>query len=745
MILVVGIFGISTCNLFKIQLIDGEEYKEKAEGNQLYDTEIAAERGLIYDSNGTVLAQSSSVWKVFIRPHTIKNEEFKADLCAKLSDILGVDVETIKAKADRSDESYLTIKKQITLAEKEAVSKLMTKSEKYNSTSDKAKNGKELIRFSDTVGIDPDVKRYYPGIKLASTILGFTNYDGLGQYGIESKYDTVLSGVPGRLVTARNSKGDVMSQEFQTIYDATQGTGLVLTIDEVIQRYLEDELRQSYEITQARGVYGVAMDVDTGAILAMVSLPDYDPNSPDLTDEDEAMLEQKYADIEKRNAAREEYKELRWQNSVVSEAYEPGSVFKIITAAAALEEGVATLDTKVSCGGSITVAGVRMSCHKEEGHGDEDFTKGLMNSCNPYFITIGQKLGKEKFSEYYEAFGFTEKTEIDLPAEFKPVPSQNGVYGTYYPLESMGVVELASSSFGQSINVSPIQLVTAISAIANGGKLMTPYVVGKQLDADGNVISETEPTVRRQVISEETAKTLAGMMEMVVSEGTGKNGYVPGYRVAGKTGTSQKDNKNDEYIASFGCFAPANDPEIAVLIVVDEPVGAHGGSAVCAPIARRFVEKTLEYMNVERQYTEKELAELDTTAPNLVGKTADEAVELAESKGLKVKIIGDGEKVVSQIPEYNQTIPQEGIMVVYTESDAERLTVTVPDLRQMTLAQANKYAASAGLNIKISGNALNATEIISYDQDIAPGETVDYGETITVYFISNTNVDDYAE
>jgi len=363
-----------------------------------------------------------------------------------------------------------------------------------------------------------------------------------------------------------------------------------------------------------------------------------------------------------------------------------------------------------------------------------------MNSCNPLFITVGQKLGKEKFYEYFEAFGFTEKTGIDLPAESEPVA---GV--TYHSLEKMGIVELSSSSFGQTFQATPIQMITAISAIANGGKLMTPYLVQKQLDENGNVISETKPVVRRQVVSEQTAATVADMMEAVVTSGTGKNAYVAGYRVAGKTGTSQKiGTSQGEYVASFGCFAPANDPEIAVLIIVDEPQGQINGGQICTPVAAQVVEKTLEYMGVERQYTEKEIEKLDTNAPNLINTNIEDAVELLEKEGFEVKTVGNGDTVVSQMPTYNQSMPQNGIIVLYTQEDAERLKVTVPDLTQMTVSQANKYALAEGLNIRISGNALNTGELISYDQSLEAGSEVEYGKTITVYFKSNTGVDDYA-
>ena len=746
--LTIGVFGATSVNLARIQLVDNEQYKQKAEQNQLHDTEIVAERGIIYDSNMTMLAKSASVWKVYIKPNKIaekENEGFTNELCRRLSEITGVDLDSIKSKAAKSQYGYLIIKRQIEFEEKEAISKFL--SESYEYTVYEEKDGVTVpvdyeIYFSSAVGLDPDVKRYYPYGTLASNVIGFTGTDDVGRSGVELKYDSVLTGTPGRIITAQNGKSDVMSREFETIYDAVQGTGLVLTIDEVIQRYLEDSLEQVYIDSKGKGAYGIIMDVDTGAILAMASMQNYDLNNPQaLTDEEKAKLEEEYPDESKRSAARNNLYYSRWRNFIVSDSYEPGSVFKIITAAAALEENVVDNETNIcTCTGKIKVSDRIIKCHKRDGHGTQNLKQGLMNSCNPLFITVGQKLGKEKFYEYFEAFGFTEKTGIDLPAESAPVA---GV--TYHSLNSMGIVELSSSSFGQTFQVTPIQMITAISAVANGGKLMTPYLVQKQLDAKGNVINETQPTVRRQVISEQTAKIVADMMEGVVSGGTGKNAYVAGYRVAGKTGTSQKiGTAQGEYVASFGCFAPADDPEIAMLILVDEPVGQINGGQICTPVAAQVIEKTLEYMGVERQYTDKEIALLDTNAPNLVGTEIGDAKAMLTQEGFEVKTVGKGDIVVSQVPAYNQSMPKDGIIVLYTEADAERVTVTVPDLKLMTVSQANNAAVAAGLNIRISGNALNASELVSYDQSLEAGTEVECGKTVTVYFKSNTGVDDYA-
>ncbi len=743
LLLTFGVFGASSINLARIQIIESEDYKEKAEENQLHDTELAAARGIIYDANGTVLAQSASVWKVYINPSKIPTDDVKEEICKLLSDTLSISYDTVKTKADLSKYAYMVVKRQVELEEKEAINKILSKKINYVKTTvaeDGTQNStKKSIYVSTIVGIDPDVKRYYPYSSLASCVIGFTGTDDIGRSGIELKYDSILTGTPGRIITAQNGRSDVMSQEFETVYDAVQGTSLVLTIDEVIQRYLEDSLRTAYVNSKCKGAYAAVMNVKTGAILAMSCLDSFDLNNPQTLDEGTESELNLIADLSARSQARNNALYTKWRNFMVSDTYEPGSVFKTITLSAALEENAITTDMTYTCSGSIRVASETIRCHKRTGHGHQVLVQGLMNSCNPFFITIGQKLGKEKFCEYFEAFGFTEKTGIDLPAEAQPVAGVN-----YHTLNSMGIVELSSSSFGQSFQVTPMQMLCAISAIANGGKLMTPYLVDKKLDENGSIISETEPTVRRQVISKETAATVTGMMEAVVSMGTGKNAYIAGYRVAGKTGTSQKLRSLGQYVASFAGFAPANDPEVAIIVLIDNPVGQINGGQICAPVAASVLEPTLEYLGVERQYSDEELKNLDKIMPNVVNQNIDEAKEYLDDLGFEVKVVGKGKSVIDQIPSYEQSIPQGGIVVLYTQEASDRLTVTVPDLSGLTVAQASREALDAGLNIKISGNALKEVELVSYDQSIAKGETVEYGRTITVYFKSNQDVNDLA-
>lgn len=750
------IVALTAVNLVRIMIIDGEEYKNAARSRQLRDTVVAADRGTIYDAKGNVLAKSASVWKFYVDPRYVPNDEAKKFLAKTLSAAFeDVSEESIIKKIDEGG-TYHVIKGEVELAEKERVKDVIyaeTSEMEYYAT-EKDEDGveqqvKKVFRIRDAVGINPDVKRYYTDSTLAATVLGFTGDQGAGRSGLEQYYDDVLAGKSGRIITAKNAVNGLMGNEYETVYDAEQGTSLVLTIDSTIQRYLREELMDVYEDSQGVGAYGVVMDVNTGAILALSCVPGFAADNPyALTEAQKAELAEQTDETKKHNL-KQDYYESNRKNYIVSSTYEPGSVFKTVVAAAALEEGTATEATKYTCVGSIHVAGHNIHCHNHDGHGTQTLRKGLMNSCNPFFITLGQGLGKEKFLEYFEAFGFMEKTGIDLPSEPNPRPvepeNRNSGIGTYYGIDTMGIAELSSASFGQSFEVTPLQMITALSAIANGGKLVTPYVVDSMLDADGNVISKTEPVIKRQVISESTAKTVTDMMVDVVAGGTGKNAYVEGYSVAGKTGTSEKLGKDDYYVASFGCFAPANDPEIAVLIIVDEPVGQINGGAICTPVAARVVEKTLEYMNVERMYTSEELKKLDKTTPNIVGQSVEDAREQLENDGFRVKVAGNGDKVISQMPSHNASIANGGVVVLYTDSD-EKIMATVPDLMYLSVTQATSSAVNAGVNIKVVGNSgLDKSELVSYEQSINAGNEVEYGSTVTVYFKSNSGVSDYSE
>ena len=713
------LYGIGA--LIYAGLINGEENRLKAERNQLSDTQIAAERGTIYDSNMNVLAKSASAWLVYINPSQIKDDTQKELVVNGLSQILGVDADSVRTKAEKTKTGYQKIAGEVETDVKEALEAYI------DENSDN--------KLSAIIGIDPDTKRYYPYSSFASTIIGFTNSDDQGIGGIEMQYDDDLTGVSGRIITAKNAQQGSMSSDYETTYDAKPGESLVLTIDEVIQYYLEQGLEQALVDTGAKYAYGIVMDTDTGAILGMTSKPDFDLNNPRKIS-NAALSETIAAITDDTQRAQETTNALyaQWRNRTISDTYEPGSVFKTVVVSAALEEGVVDLNTTYTCTGGIQVADNYQRCWKPGGHGHETLTQGLMNSCNPFFITIGQALGEERFYKYFEAFGFTEKTGIDLPAEAKPVAGK-----TYHALESMGISELSSSSFGQTFQVSPIQMITAVNTIANGGKLMQPYVVDSKLDSDGNVVYKTTPTVKRQVISEKTASTVADMMEQVVSIGTGKNAYVAGYHVAGKTGTSEKIGIEGAYIASFAGFAPADNPEISILIAIDEPTGEHGGGAVAAPIAGMLLEKIMTYLNVEPQYEDDELSNISSVAPSLVGKSVGDA-KVSAAK-FTVKVVGSGTKVISQTPAAGQQMRTGGVIVVYTEENAAKQTATVPNLCNMSMSQANSAAVNAGFNIRLSGTT-NSGEVLSYKQSVNAGEEAEIGSVITVYFKSNVDVQD---
>ncbi|MBE6827748.1 MAG: PASTA domain-containing protein [Ruminococcaceae bacterium] len=722
-ILLLG-FIACICSLFRVGIVKGEEYKLKAEKGQLLDTEISAERGTIYDSNMNILAKSASAWLVYVNPSAIKTDEQQKLVVQILSEQFGRDAEELSATIDEkkaAGSNYYRIQSEVEENVKETIDAFLNEHKKQ--------------KISEIIQIDPDTKRYYPYSDFASNIIGFVDSDDNGIGGVEQSYNSELTGVSGRIITAKNAYQKKMDSEYEMTYEAQQGSNLVLTLDEVIQFHLEQSLDRALKDTGAKYAYGIIMDVDTGAILAMTSKPDFDLNAPySIADQ---ILAAKIDEMEDEAQKNEETKNARisqWRNRTISDTYEPGSVFKTIVVSAALEENVVNLDTTYTCVGGIQVLDHYQKCWKAGGHGTESLTQGLMNSCNPFFITIGQKLGKENFYKYFEAFGLTEKTGIDLPAEAKPVANS-----TYHSLERMGLAELSSSSFGQTFQVSPIQMITAVNAIANGGKLMTPYIVDSVVDDDGNVISKTSPVPKRQVISEKTAATVADMMEQVVSRGTGKNAYVAGYHVAGKTGTSEKIGKEGAYIASFAGFAPAYNPKISILIAIDEPEGAHGGGVVAAPIGGEILEKVMTYLNIEPQYEDSEMKNISSTTPSLAGKTVAQARSLAA--GYTVKVVGNGSEVVSQSPSAGTQIRSGGVIVLYTDGDAGKQTAVVPNLTNMTMSQANKAAVNSGFNIRFAGTT-NASEVTAYRQSIDAGTEAEIGSVITVYFKTTVNVQD---
>lgn len=731
-IIILG-FGATIFGMGYSQLYKGDFFKTKAETQQLSDTAITAQRGIIYDANMSVLAQSASAWKISLNATAFAEIPAKAQeqVYSVLINTLGVTREYLENKASYNQYNSVSIKTKV---EKEAKDKL----EAFVKGTFIDKNNNEQS-FGSVVMIDEDVKRYYPYSTLASQILGFTGTDNNGLSGLESYYNSTLTGVDGRVISARSNSSVAQDIEYKSVYEAKQGTSLVLTVDETIQRYLENALSSCYETSKANSCTGIVMDVKTGAILAMSTKGDFDPNDP-YTINDKRTIESinKITDTKEKEKAEEEAMYSQWRNRAISDTYEPGSVFKLITMAAGLEENVVKYDEKFTCTGSVNVADRIYSCHNTAGHGTQTLTEGLMNSCNPYFITIGQRLGVDTFYKYFEAFGFTEETGIDLPGEASP---KAGV--TYFKKDTMTKVNLASSSFGQSFQITPIQMITAVNAIANDGKLMQPYIVSKTLDSDGNVISQNQPIEKRQVVSESTSEKIMASMEQVALNGTARNAYVAGYRVGGKTGTSDKLNNVGQVVASFVGVAPTNDPRITVLIVVDEPEGATGGGAVAAPVAGEVIENTLTYLNVERQYNDSEKALLDVQVPSVTGDSVSEAKSSLEEDKFSVQIVGEGDKVISQMPASGQYIPQGGVIVLYTEKQKKKLKTVVPDFTGMTITEANYAAVNAGINIKVSGNSLSEESMTAYRQSSLKGSEVESGSTVTVYFRTTSGVSDH--
>lgn len=733
-LIIVLLLGFGSCviGLAKAQLVQGEFFKTKAQQQQLSDTTVTAERGVIYDRNMTVLAQSASAWKVSLNAKAFSQipEEAQEKVFEKLEEVLDVSRETLEKKASYTEYNSINIKYKVEKEEKDKLAEFV----KTTFTDD---DGKELS-YSSVIMIDDDVKRYYPYSSLASQIIGFTGVDNTGLYGLESYYNSTLTGVDGRIISAKSNSNKAQDIEYQSIYDAEPGSSLVLTIDEPIQRYLEDSLQDCYDTSGCESCYGIVMDVETGGILAMSTKSDFDLNDPYTVTSAKTLEE--LSEITDEEEYSKEYKEAmysQWNNNAITDTYEPGSVFKVITMAAGLEENVVKYDEKFYCSGYIDILDTHYFCHNHSGHGSQTLTQGLMNSCNPYFITIGQRLGVETFYKYFEAFGFTEKTGIDLPNEATPV---KGV--TYHAQETMSKVNLASCSFGQSFEVSAIQMLTAINSIANGGKLMKPFVVAKTLDADGNVVSQTTPTVKRQVVSESTCDKILASMEQVSTGGTARNSYIAGYHMAGKTGTSDNLREKGKYIASFAGCAPSYDPKVSIIIVVDDPQGVTGGGAVAAPVAAEVLENTLTYLNVERKYSDSEKELLDVSVPDEVGKSVSDAKSELSGAGFKVKVVGDGESVISQMPANGQYIPQNGIVVLYTDEETKRSKTKVPNFSGMTVSQANYAAAQAGLNIKIVGNFASGSGFSVFRQSIEKYTEVECGTTVTVYFRTTTGVSD---
>lgn len=730
---VVIIFTVYICiNLFNISVLKSEYYRSKANGQQLDSFTINANRGTIYDSTGKILAQSSTVWDVIINPGSIR--EFDKDktelICKKVAEICDVDYADLLNTCQTSNLRYIKVKTKV---DKDVYDKITA-----------LRIDNELARYS--IYTEENTKRDYPNETLAASVIGFTNFDGDGVYGVEAYYDDYLKGVDGKIVTARDANGKAMPYAYETRYAAQNGNSVYLTLNSVLQYSLEKnlDLAMTQHKVQNRAC-GIIMDVNTGAILAMATAPNFDLNNPATLSEyyenklaeyeeelkkDETVTEKEIE--EKLKEKHDAFREQQWNNKAISELYIPGSVFKVVTAASALEEELLTPDTVVAnCVGAAFVADRKIKCWSSAGHGTMDLQNALIKSCNPSFIAIGQLLGAKNFTDYFEAFGLTEKTGIDLPGENSPL---------YVPFSRMGPVELASSAFGQTNKITPLQMITAYAAAVNGGYLVTPHVVDKIVDSTGNVIKTMDTEVKRQVISEDTSATMRVLLENVVKNNGGSNAYIEGYRIGGKSGTSEKlDEYPTEamrYVGSMCCFTPADKPEIIMLVMVDEPFnGKIYGSAVAAPVVSAVFSECLENVGIYAQYTAEELENQDTTVPYILGMDGLAAVTKLNEYGLKYEFVGDENGTVTNTtPGAAMSIPKGGTVVIYMDEKEKKIAL-VPYVVGMTVEQANTAITNAGLNISLSGGAIENENAKAVSQSIEAGAQAYRGAVVEVKFM----------
>lgn len=743
-------------SIFKTSVTESDKWRELADSQQLKSTVVQASRGTIYDSTDQVLAQSATMytvycdqvmlWDDYVSKKDERIEEYKQlikdtndaekvigyeeslaklktsqqcfdDLVAFLAQTLEMDSEDIRKKIGDENSQYVILKKDIEKTVADKIEDYLTEEE------------------LDGVRCDPTTRRIYPQNELASNVIGHLNYDGDGIYGLEAYYDDYLAGVDGRVVTAKARNGTEIPYRYKQSYEAQDGDSLHLNIDVNIQYHLETALEKAVDLHKpSERACGIIMNPKTGQVYAMATNYSYNPNSPaEVTDKSIA------SELAKMDKESKEYSEKRlnawsvqWKNKAISELYFPGSVFKVITGSSALEEKAISLSDSFSCNTYIQVADHKIHCWSTRDHGSQNLALSMLNSCNPAFVQIGQRLGAEKFSEYFEAYGLTEKTGIDLPSEVSSI---------YMPLSRMGTVELASSSFGQTNKITPIQMITAYSAVVNGGYLVTPQVVDKITDSNGNVVKDFDTEIKRQVISEETSKEMREILEGVVNGQPGSNCYIKGYRIGGKSGTSQKlDTDNGEtYVSSYCAFAPADDPEVIMLVMVDHPTGGEFyGSQVAAPICVEVFNDILPYLGLFPEYTEEELEKLQVSVPNVEFATIESATKTLENLDLEVKVMGDGGSVVKQIPT-GVSVERGSSVVLYTDESYKTNNVSVPNLQGLTREQAKAALESVGLNLSVEGSGADEDgAIASSDQNYAGGASVPEGTAVTVTFVESS-------
>lgn len=766
-------FGLVALRLLYMQVFQYDFYIQQATSLQTRDSFITPNRGTIYDANMQVLAESASVERICVTPGAVVSEsDVKKGISAEsqqqtlatiLSDTLGVDYDTVLGKIQNTDSGYEIIAQKV--------------------DKDVSRELYEKLNAAGCTGVysEPDTKRYYQQGSFLSAVLGYVNSDNNGTYGLESQYNDVLSGTAGRIVRVQNGQNQDVTPEASTEIPAQDGNSLVLTIDSDIQNILEKHLETALaDNPNARdGVSGIVMDVKTGEVLAMANLPDFDPNNAyqltseryiDELKEDVAKIledagvsatipDKWYQEgglanlpesiqnnddlVDKLGAARVKILTKSWRNPVVSDNYEPGSTFKLMTVASAYELGTAHEQDTYVCGGSMQVENWTISCHNTGGHGTQTLTEALMNSCNVAMMQIAEKTGKDRFYQFLKAFGMTEPTGIDLPAE-------SG--GQFYDPDSdaWNEVSLATASFGQRFTVTPLMELNMVCAIVDDGKLKQPYVVKQVLNADGSVQSTTESKVVRQVISEDTSAYMREAMEQVVASGTGKNAYVSGYRIGGKTATSEilkeEGDQEDRYTASFIGVAPMDDPQIAVLVAIsDIPESSpHGGGAIAAPVVARIMEEVLPYIGVTSVYADDESDRREVSVPSVVGQTEEQAASTLEQAGFGYRVVGDGDTVTDQVPASGVRIPVSGRVILYMGENKPTEQIEVPDLTGLTPDECRDTLEQYGLYLRQKGvaNSQVTGSTTASRQSPAAGTKVNIGSVVTVEFSDTTNVND---
>ena len=719
----VVMFVLLFFRLFDLQITRHEELQGKAVNQQTRRTVVTANRGTIYDAGGNILAISSSAETIILSPLEIDNAVndtedpvswTKESLAAGLAEILGKDASAIRKRMDNVKSQYEVIQ--------------------LRADEDTAAKVRSYVDENKIAGVHlvADTKRYYPYGSLAAQVIGFVGDENTGLYGLEAYYEKELEGQSGLVISSKDQAENDMLYTYEQYFAAKNGSDLTLTLDTTIQYYLEKGIESMVDkFSAANGASGIVMDAKTGGILAMASYPNYDLNDF-LTVSDQTLQER----IERGESTVADMQLLQWRNKALNDTYEPGSTFKILTLSAALEEGVVDKTTTVNCGGSVNISGYTIHCSNKNGHGLQTLVQSVGNSCNPAFINYGLRIGNEKFYEYMRSFGLMNTTGIDLGGE---------AVGVFAADSSFTQLDLACYAFGQNFTVTPLALIAAQAACINGGYLHTPYLVERITDSDGNVTYRHDDTPVRQVISEQTSATVRECLEYVVASGTGKNGQVAGYRIGGKTGTADKGQTGD-VVVSFLCFAPADDPQVIMLITMDTPSRATGtyvsGGNMVAPTASTVMAEILPYLGVEPSYSAEELLGMDTTVPNVIGMSVEEAKAKLKDRALSYKIVGDGETITDQTPAGGAIIPGKSSVILYVGEEKSTDKCVVPHLIGKTPSEANTTATAAGLLIRFSGTTgSESSSVRVLSQSIDEGTEVEAGTVITVQ-LGDTSVTD---